>query len=81
MREQGALRNRSLLIDTRNGEPLLTRHVTKALKDFLVVRDENLRNISAMSLRDSYAKMMIQEYHCGRIFPQYSKSKISRFSE
>ena len=45
VRGRVSLRNWSILIDTQNGEPLLTIHETKELTDFLIVTDENLENI------------------------------------
>lgn len=59
---------RRLLLDTRRGCGLTSPQVRRTLKKFITYIDPDLRTITPMSLRGSYATWMLQRYRAGKIF-------------
>lgn len=58
----GDARKQCLLLHTENGFALSTPQVTACIRKFLTSVDPELRKVSTMTLRASYATMMINRY-------------------
>ena len=74
-------RNRSIFLDPRSARPLVSRQVTHSLRQFLKLHDPELRGITTMSIRGSYASMMIQAFQRQEIFSISPKENFSSSSE
>lgn len=74
-----SLRNESLLIDTRNGYPLQSRSVTASVRRFLCSYDPELSNVTPMSIRASYATMMVDRYQKRRILRDRTEEQFLDF--
>jgi hypothetical protein len=59
---------RLLLLNTRNGMPLSTDEVRSGLSRFLTTQDPELKGITPMVVRSSFASVMFKKYKEGR-FP------------
>lgn len=65
-----------LLMDTRNGDNLRTGLVRHTLRGFLKRIDPELTKVTPMSLRASYATMMLKKYRDGTIFNEKSEDEF-----
>lgn len=65
-----------LLMDTRNGDTLRTGLVRHTLRGFLKSIDPELTKVTPMSLRASYATMMLKKYRDGTIFNEKSEDEF-----
>ena len=72
-------RNQSLLIDTRSGYPLDSRSVTASVRRFLCSYDPELSSITPMSIRASYATMMVDRYRKRLIFRNRTEEQFLDF--
>lgn len=66
--------NGPLLLNSRTGQSLSVEQVLSSFRCFLREYDENLKHITTMSIRPSYATMMYRAYSDGKVFS--GKSKI-----
>ena len=73
------LRNQSLLLDTRNGYSVESRSITSSVRRFLCERDPELSKVTAMSLRASYATMMMDSYQRRAVFRNYTEEEFLTF--
>ena len=71
--------NLPLLLDTRTGRPLESRQVTGSLRHFLTARDPEMSKVTTMSLRGSYASMMIECFQKRKILKGYSENEFLEF--
>lgn len=56
------MKNRPLFLNTKNGAQLTSQQVTCTLKTFMKSIDEGFSNVTTMTLRASYATMMMRSY-------------------
>ena len=78
-RKEGSLQEKTLLVDTRSGEPLISQQVARTFRGFLSRIDRELKKITPMALRGSYATMMLQAYRSRTVFKGKSKAKFLEF--
>lgn len=65
-----------LFLDTRNGMALSTVQVNSCLKRFLSNFDPELKNVTTMSLRASYATMMFRGWLQGKVMEHLDKTQF-----
>lgn len=68
--------NFPLLLNTRNGAPLTSQQVTGSLKKFMNGVDEGLGNVTTMTLRGSYATMMMRSYREKEIHTEMNEKEF-----
>ena len=73
------LEEKTLLIDTRSGDPLSSQQVANTFKRFLYRIDPELTKVTPMALRGSYATMMLQAYRAGQVFKELSENAFLEF--
>ena len=73
------LREKTLLVNTRSGDPLRSEQVAHTLKSFLSRIDPELSKVTPMALRGSYATMMLQAYRRREIFKNKSEGEFLEF--
>ena len=66
--EEDAFSDKPLLIHTQNGEQLSTAQVTGTLKRFLKIQCPEMTNLTVMTLRSSYATMVMKQYRDEEVF-------------
>lgn len=76
---EGSLQERTLVIDTRSGNPLSSSQISHTFRRFLSRMDEELCKVTPMALRGSYATMMLQAYRKGKIFKDQSEDDFLQF--
>ena len=72
-------RRKCLLLHTETGENLDTRHVTASIRAFLKRFDPDLAKVSSMTLRASYATMMLLKYRRGETMGNLSEEKFIEY--
>ena len=78
-RKEGALQEKTLLVDSRYGDPLSSQQVARTFQRFLCRVDPELEKVTPMALRGSYATMMLQAYREGNIFKEKSEKEFLEF--
>ena len=78
-RSEVGLREKTLLVDTRSGDPLRSQQVAHTFQRFLSQIDPELSKITPMALRGSYATMMLQAYRRREIFKNKSEGEFLEF--
>ena len=76
---EGSLEERTLLIDTRSGEPLSSIQISHTFRRFLSRIDEELTKVTPMALRGSYATMMLQSFRRGEVFKDKGEEEFLHF--
>ncbi len=61
-------RRKCLILHTEKGEVLDSKHITNTIRAFLKRYDPELMNVTSMSLRASYATMMLMKHRRGDTF-------------
>jgi hypothetical protein len=66
----------ALLLNTRTCSPVSTGSLRATLKTWLAVHDPELRAITTMDLRGSFATMMFNKYRRGAVFKEKSRDEF-----
>ena len=74
--EESDPRRNCLLIHTETGSPLSSRQVTTSVRSFLKRFDPELEKVSAMTLRASYASMMLEKHRRGETLGRMNEDKF-----
>ena len=77
--KEGELQEKTLLVDSRFGDPLSSQQVARTFQRFLRRVDPELEKVTPMALRGSYATMMLQAYRRGNIFKEKSEQEFLEF--
>ena len=72
-------RRKCLLLHTETGDSLDTRHVTASIRAFLKRFDPDLAKVSSMTLRASYATMMLLKYRRGETMGDLTEEKFIEY--
>ena len=70
---------KSLLLNTRNGDSISSSQVCSTFRRFLSKIDPELSQVTPMALRGSYATMMLQSYRQGNVFQNKSEQEFLEF--
>ena len=66
----------TILLHSRTGESLDSWRITKTLKTFLMSIDPELKNVTSMAIRGSYAIMMLKFYRERKIFRELTQEQF-----
>ncbi len=72
-------RRNYLLLHTKYGEVLRSNNVTSSLKHFLRNYDPEIAKVTSMSLRASYATMMMMKYKEEKLFPHMKEDEFLQY--
>ncbi|KAI0560771.1 angiomotin [Gracilaria domingensis] len=72
-------RNRPLLFHTRTGLYLTSSHISRSIKTFMRGIDSSLKSVTAMTLRTSFATVMLHDYRNGKFTRKGKKLEEDKF--
>ena len=73
--EDGVL-EKTLLVHSEKGQPLESWQVTRALRSFLQRHDKELTNVTSMTIRGSFATMMLGLYRSGKVLKNKTEEQF-----
>ncbi len=69
-------RRNYMFLHTKTGDVLDSANVTSSLRTFLKTRDPEMKNVTTMDVRSSFASMMLGLFRKGKAFQSYNEAEF-----